>query len=88
MSYDVVVFLVPAYLALQVWAIVTWKGGWRLAALLPLIAFGLVLVATLIALNKGSNMWPLLAILYPALGFIYLALVAGVRALVLATSTR
>ena len=34
------------------------QGGWRLAALLPLLAVTPVLVVTIQALWQGSNLWP------------------------------
>jgi hypothetical protein len=51
---------IPGYIALQVIAWARWKGGWRWAALVPLVGMGAVFVYTLFALLAGSNLWPLM----------------------------
>lgn len=64
---------VPAYLVVQPATILRWTGGWRLAALAPLLLTVPALCFSLFALYHGSNLWPLTLIFAAALGSIYLA---------------
>lgn len=64
---------VPAYLVVQPATIWRWPGGWRLAALAPLLLTVPALCFSLFALYQGSNLWPLTLIFAAALGSIYLA---------------
>ena len=64
---------VPAYFVVQPATIWRWPGGWRLAALVPLLLTAPALCFSLFALYHGSNMWPLALIFAAALGSIYLA---------------
>jgi hypothetical protein len=71
---------VPLYFVLQVWLPVAWRGRWRIAALLPLLALAPATVFSLFALTQGSNLWPITVVLLAPLGLIYLLLLCGVRA--------
>lgn len=64
---------VPAYFVVQPATILRWPGGWRLAALAPLLLTAPALCFSLFALYYGSNLWPLTLIFAAALGTIYLA---------------
>jgi hypothetical protein len=64
---------VPAYFVVQPATILRWPGGWRLAALAPLLLTAPALGFSLFALYHGSNLWPLTLIFAAALGSIYLA---------------
>lgn len=64
---------VPAYFVVQPAAIWRWPGGWRLAALAPLLLTAPALCFSLLALYQGSNLWPLALIFAAALGTVYLA---------------
>jgi hypothetical protein len=64
---------VPAYLVAQPMTIVRWPGGWRLAALAPLLLIVPALCFSLFALSHGSNLWPHALIFAAALGSVYLA---------------
>jgi hypothetical protein len=70
---------VPAYFILQLWFAWGWNGGWRTAALVPLIVVVPALMYSLFALAQGSNLWPLALIFLTPLGFIYLMIVWTVR---------
>jgi len=70
---------VPAYLVLQVILLVRWRGGWRLAAAGPLLMMIPVAVFCLVALAKGSNLWPLTMIFLSPVGLLYLAVLVAVR---------
>ncbi len=64
---------VPAYCVVQPATILRWPGGWRLAALAPLLLTAPALCFSVFALYHGSNLWPLTLIFAAALGTIYLA---------------
>jgi photosystem II stability/assembly factor-like uncharacterized protein len=65
------------YIVLQVWSIKRMRGGWRIFAILPLAPVAFILVATIIALNQSSNLWPVGIILWLpiAVGYLVLLLV-------------
>ena len=81
---SVAMLAAPAYFILQPWAVSKLTGGWRKAALLPLIpAFPLVLWCAY-ALADQSNLWPVPFLLFAPFGTFYLAIllvVAQMRAL-------
>jgi hypothetical protein len=64
---------VPAYVVAQPMTIARWPGGWRVAALAPLLLTVPALYFSLYALSHGSNLWPLALIFAAALGSTYLA---------------
>jgi len=63
---------VPGYFVLQPWALIRFRGGWRIAALVPLIGAVPTIVWSLYALSKDSNLWPLTFIFFAPLGSLYL----------------
>jgi hypothetical protein len=70
---------VPGYIVLQ---IVAWRrldGGWRKAAMLPLILMVPVFAYSLFALFAGSNLWPIFLLFACPPGLLYLAGVFGWR---------
>lgn len=67
-----VMLAVPGYFILQAFTVVQFSGGWRYAALVPLLGTIPLIVYTLLALAAGSNLWPLLLILLSPIGLIYL----------------
>lgn len=62
----------PLYLILQLVLPWRWRGGWRIAALVPLLALVPALIHAGIALAMGSNLWPIFVIFTAPLGFLYL----------------
>jgi hypothetical protein len=72
----------PLYLALQVWFGYAWSGRWRIAALVPLIVMGPVLIITVMGAVGGSNLWPLPLILLSPIGLAYLLITRAARAMV------
>jgi hypothetical protein len=72
---------VPLYLVLQVWLPLRWAGGWRIAALAPLVAIAPAVAWSLLALAHGSNLWPLTVILLAPVAFAYLVILCAARAL-------
>jgi peptidoglycan/LPS O-acetylase OafA/YrhL len=50
-----------AFVIVQVWSLARWRGGWRTAALLPLIGFGFVAVRIVFDTRRdptSHNLWP------------------------------
>jgi hypothetical protein len=64
---------VPAYFVIQPMSLAQWSGGWRKAAVAPLLLTVPALLFSLYALSKGSNLWPITLIFAAALGSLYLA---------------
>jgi hypothetical protein len=64
---------VPAYFVVQPMSLAQWQGGWRKAALAPLLLTVPALLFSLYALSKGSNLWPIALIFAAAIGSLYLA---------------
>jgi hypothetical protein len=70
-----VIFLaVPAYFVLQPWAANRLRGGWRAAALAPLVFAIPAVLWSLYAFSQGSNLWPLVFILFTPFGTLYLVI--------------
>ena len=69
----------PGYLVLQPWTALKFTGGWRMAALVPLLGTVPTIVWSLYALSRGSNLWPLTFIFFAPLGFVYLGILALIR---------
>ena len=74
-----VMAMVPAYFALQPLKLLRFKGGWRTAAMGPLIGAAPTMVWSLYALSQGSNLWPLTFIFFAPLGSLYLIALMATR---------
>jgi hypothetical protein len=70
---------IPAYFVLQPVFLLRWRGGWRKAALVPLLLALPALVFSLFALTQGSNLWPITLIISAAIGSLYLAALWSVK---------
>jgi len=70
---------VPASFFLPPWALMRFRGGWHVAALVPLIGAVPTILWSLYALSQDSNLWPLTFIFFAPLGTLYLAIVALLR---------
>ena len=64
---------VPGYFILQVLALTRLRGGWRLAAALPLLPMTAVVLYTIYAYSRGSNLFPLVLIFTGLPAAIYLS---------------
>lgn len=64
---------VPAYFIAQPMALARWRGGWRKAALAPLLLTAPAAAYSVVALAQESNLWPLALIFAAAIGSLYLA---------------
>lgn len=67
--------MVPGYWVLQIQLLRTWKDQWRKRAAFPLIISVPLLLYTLFALFKGSNLWPLMMIFISPILFIVLLII-------------
>jgi hypothetical protein len=72
---------VPIYLVLQIWFGLGWRGCWRIAALLPLIAMLPALAWTVQATLRGENLAPMPAILAAMPSLLYLVILSVLRRL-------
>ena len=68
-----------AYVPLQIYTARKWRGGWRIAAFVPLLLMLPVCVFTAIALVQESNLWPILLIFAAPFGTAYLILLSVIR---------
>lgn len=75
-----VMLAVPAWLVLQIVTPAVTRGGWRVAALLPLVPMGLLIAHALYALSAASNLWPLMVILAAPFACLYLIALLIARA--------
>lgn len=68
-----------AYLVAQVVTLRRFRGGWRTAALVPLVPMTIVLLYTIGAFRAGSNLFPLVLIFTSPFAFLYLLALVGIR---------
>jgi uncharacterized membrane protein YdbT with pleckstrin-like domain len=76
------VLSIVGYLVLQPLTGFRLSGGWRIAALVPLIAVVPIVVHAAYAFAQRSNLWPLGLIFFMPFAFLYLLVVAATRWLV------
>ena len=74
-----VMLAVPGYFVLQPMTLLRFRGGWRTAAMVPLIGAAPAIVWSLYALSEESNLWPLAFIFFAPIGTIYLAVLMTAR---------
>ncbi len=67
------------YLILQPFLAYRFSGGWRIAALVPLIAIVPVVIHAGYGIATASNLWPLFLIISTPLAFLYLLILAGLH---------
>ena len=67
-----VMFAAPAYLVLQPWIALRLKGGWRTAALAPLILAVPLVAWCAYAFAQESNLWPVPFLLFAPFGTAWL----------------
>jgi hypothetical protein len=80
--FAMVTYSALGYLALQPLLIFFWRGGWRIAALVPLVAMVPFGGMTANAIVHGSNLWPLVVMAFMSIALLYLLLLLLVRWLV------
>ena len=67
------------YLVLQPFLAYRFSGGWRVAALVPLIAIVPVIIYSGYGIATASNLWPLFLIISAPLAFLYLLILAALH---------
>lgn len=72
---SLVMLTTPAYLILQISTVAKLPGGWRTAALAPLVPAAPLVVWCAYALSDKSNLWPMPFLLFAPFGFLYLLVV-------------
>jgi hypothetical protein len=68
-----ILLCVPGYFVLQAALPLRLRGGWRKAALVPLVGAIPALLHAMTALAAGSNIWPVVFILFSLLACLYLS---------------
>jgi hypothetical protein len=76
MPLDLLWLTIPAYVVLQVVALMRSSGGSRVAAALPLFVMVPVFALTVVALVQESNLWPILMLMASPVALVYVAVVA------------
>jgi hypothetical protein len=76
-----------AYVPLQIYACSNWHGGWRVAALMPLLLMVPVFIYTTVALVQQSNLWPIVLIFAAPIGTAYLLILLVIRRFVTARAS-
>jgi hypothetical protein len=79
-------FAVPGYFVVQAGSVFLMRGGWRRAALAPLVVMVPVAALTAFGLAAGSNLAPIYLVFTAPLGFLYLAALIAVRGIRLLTT--
>jgi hypothetical protein len=76
---DLIWLAIPAYIILQIVAILRSSGSFRWVAALPLVIMIPVFVFTGIAFAQNSNLWPLWLLFTSPLALLYVVVVLFVR---------
>lgn len=77
---ELVMLAPPAYFFLQVLMAVRYRGRWLVLSLVPLLIMVPLTAHAGLAFAAGSNMWPVLIILAAPVAFLYLLILAIVKA--------
>jgi hypothetical protein len=70
---------------LPVWALKRWRGGWRMAACVPLAAFGFVVLRIIVDTSAdptSHNLWPLEVVIWGGACTVVMAALFVARAIV------
>lgn len=77
--------LVVGFLAMEVFALVRWKGIWRLVALLPLFIVSFIVARIAVdtqADPTSHNLWPFEIVVWSCLALAYLGVLVGIRSMI------
>ena len=74
-----VIWSVPGYFVVQAIALWRWRGGWRIAAAIPVLPMAAILLYTIVAFRAGSNLFPLVLIFTSPPALIYLVILTILR---------
>ena len=81
-----VLALFIGFLSAGVFALVRWRGAWRLAALLPLFTVGFIVVRIVVdthAAPTSHNLWPFEVVIWSLLALVFLGALAGLRLIII-----
>ena len=76
MPLDLIWLTIPAYVVVQVIALMRSSSGSRMAAALPLFVMVPVFVHAAVGLVQENNLWPLLMLFASPIALLYITLVA------------
>ena len=76
MPLDLLWLTVPAYVVLQIVALMRSSGGSRVVAVLPLFVMVPVFALTAIAFSQESNLWPIWILIACPIATMYVAVIA------------
>src|SRR5687767_865477 len=77
--------LVVCFLAAEVFALVSWRGIWRLIALLPLFMVSFIVVRIVVdtqADPTSHNLWPFEVVVWSLLALAFLGVLVGIRSMI------
>ena len=72
---------IPAYLILQAFTLLRFRGGWRKAAMVPLAGMVPLVLFTLFGFLVGANLWPLMLLFLTPIAFGYLIVLWAIKSL-------
>jgi hypothetical protein len=72
---------IPLYLILQAFMLVRLRGGWRKAAMVPLVGMIPLVLFTLFGLLAGANLWPLMLLFLTPVAVCYLVVLWFMKSL-------
>lgn len=73
----VLIVALSSFVALEIATLRRWKGWWRIWALLPIVALGLVVLNIIVGVTQNytaHNLWPLEILVWSIGGLIFLGL--------------
>ena len=76
MPLDLIWLTIPAYVVVQVIALMRSSTGSRMVAALPLFVMVPVFIHAVVGLVQESNLWPLLMIFLSPIALLYVVMVA------------
>jgi hypothetical protein len=79
MQINIMWLIVAAYFVVQFYTLTAWRGGWRIAAGVSLIAMLPVAVLTFQGYRDQSNLWPVLLLFAGPPALLYLVVLMVVR---------
>jgi len=76
---DAMWLAVAGYFVAQVYVLVRWRGGWRIAAAVPLLLMIPVFGVTTSGFAHQSNLWPISLLFAAPVALLYLLILMAIR---------